>query len=303
LLRTRWLFCVRDFIRPAFSSSFLDAQQTGEVEAKRLSDRRDQEIRKLCAIVKPCRLFVDTHVAWMQLRIVSRGMSRANLVEDIMANLTSTMFPPSDSGLLAWSLNFSTLITATPAYASVHAAFGTALAACDPNSRNKSAVAAKNTARNTLKTQARALASTINGTLTVTVAQKIALGIPPRATPSPVPAPSSAPALDVLSVSGWTVTVRLHDSTSGSKRGKPPGVIGASVFSYTGATPPTDISAWKFEGNAGKVTKIEVAFANTLAAGAQVWLTAFWFNGRKQSGPACSPVSTNLQGGSVSMAA
>ena len=30
---------------------------------------------------------------------------------------------------------------------------------------------------------------------------------------------------------------------------------------------------------------------------------AFWFNGRKQSGPACAPVSTNLPGGSVSMAA
>ena len=36
----------------------------------------------------------------------------------------------------------------------------------------------------------------------------------------------------------------------------------------------------------------------TDAAGA-----AFWFNGRKQSGPACAPISANLPGGSVSMAA
>jgi hypothetical protein len=34
-----------------------------------------------------------------------------------------------------------------------------------------------------------------------------------------------------------------------------------------------------------------------------VWLTAFWFNGRKQSGPACAPVGTNLPGGSVALGA
>ncbi len=230
-----------------------------------------------------------------------------------MANLTSTMFPTSDTGLLAWSLNFSTLITATPtaygltaaqatAYATVHSTFATALAACDPNSRNKSAVATKNTARTNLKTQARALASIINGTLTVTLAQKIALGIPPRATPSPVPAPSSSPALEVGTVTGWTVKLKLHDSASGSKRGKPAGVSGASVFSFVGATPPNDMGSWTFQGNTGK-TVVDVVFDNSTAPGTKVWFTAFWFNGRKQSGPACAPVSTNLQGGSVSMAA
>lgn len=230
-----------------------------------------------------------------------------------MANLTSTMFPRTDAALLAWSLNFSTLITATPtaygltsaqatAYAAVHTTFATALAACDPNSRNKSAVATKNTDRTNLKTQAKALASIVNGTLTVTLAQKIALGIPPRSAPSPIPAPSSAPAMEVGTVTGWTVKLKLHDSASGSKRGKPPGVSGASVFSFVGATPPNDMGSWTFQGNTGK-TVIEVAFDTTNTPGTKVWLTAFWFNGRKQSGPACAPVSTNLQGGSVSMAA
>jgi hypothetical protein len=136
----------------------------------------------------------------------------------------------------------------------------------------------------------------------VTDGQKLSLGLNVKASPSPIPVPSSAPGLDVVSVSAWTVKIKLHDSTSSAKRGKPPGVSGAAVFSFVGATPPTDIAAWKFEGNTGR-TNIDVAFANTLAPGALVWLTAFWFNGRKQSGPACAPVSTNLQGGSVSMAA
>jgi hypothetical protein len=69
-----------------------------------------------------------------------------------------------------------------------------------------------------------------------------------------------------------------------------------------GATAAADISAWKFEGNTGR-TNVEVVFPSTVAAGAVVWLTAFWFNGRKQSGPACAPVSTNVQGVWVSMAA
>jgi hypothetical protein len=37
--------------------------------------------------------------------------------------------------------------------------------------------------------------------------------------------------------------------------------------------------------------------------GAKVWFTAFWFNGRKQSGLACAPVGTNIQFGGLSQAA
>jgi hypothetical protein len=236
------------------------------------------------------------------------GFSRLGV---IMAG--TSFFPSTDAALLAWSLNLSTLITATPtaygltttqatAYAGLHAAYGTALAACDPAMRNKSAVATKNGAKINLKYNARLLANLVYGTGTVTNAQKLALGLTVRAMPSPVPVPGSAPGLDVISVSAWTVKIKLHDSTSSAKRGKPPGVTGASVFSFVGATAPSDMGAWKFEGNTGR-TKIDVAFDNTNAPGTKVWLSAFWFNPSKQSGPACSPVSANLPGGSVSMAA
>jgi hypothetical protein len=227
--------------------------------------------------------------------------------------MARTFFPSGDTALLAWSLNFNTLITATPtaygltaalatAYGTLHTAYATALAACEPPLRNKSAVSTKNVARTNLKNDARLLANMVNGTASVTNAQKISLGLNVRSSPSPIPVPSTWPAMEITSVSAWTVKIKLHDSASGKKRGKPPGVSGASVFSFVGTDAPTDIGAWKFEGNTGR-TVIDVAFANTIAAGAKVWLTAFWFNGRKQSGPACAPVATNLQGGSVSMAA
>ncbi len=221
--------------------------------------------------------------------------------------------PTTDSGLLAWSLNFKTLITATPtafgltaalatAYGTLHDAYGTALAACDPAIRTRSAVATKNTARTNLKNNARLLANLVEGTASVTNAQKLSLGLTVRTTPSVIPVPAEAPGLDVVSVFGWTVKLKLHDTASGSKRGKPPGVSGASVFSFVGVTPPADIGSWQFEGNTGR-TSVDVVFPNTVVPGAKVWLTAFWFNGRKQSGPACMPVGANLPGGSVSMAA
>jgi len=227
--------------------------------------------------------------------------------------MARTFFPSSDAGLLAWSLNFNTLITATPtaygltaplatAYGLLHTAYAAALAACDPAVRNKSAVATKNTARTNLKNEARLLANLVEGTASVTNAQKLSLGLNVKTTPTPIPAPSSSPDLDLVSTTGWTVKIRLHDATSSAKRGKPPGVNGASVFSYVGATPPADIGLWQFEGSTGKTT-IDVAFPNTLAMGTKVWLTAFWFNNRKQSGPACTPVAATLYGGTVSLAA
>jgi hypothetical protein len=229
------------------------------------------------------------------------------------AYIMAVTFPRTDDGLLAWSLNFKTLITATPitygltaaqatAYGTVHTNYATALQACDPAVRNKTSTMAKNDARTALKTAAQQTASIVEGTPTVTDSQKISLGLNVRRPPSPVPAPSSSPGLDVVSTSGWMVQIRLHDTTSTKKRGKPPGVSGASVFSYVGATPPTDIGAWKFEGNTGKTT-VDVTFPITLPMGTKVWLTAFWFNGRKESGPACLPVSATIYGGTVSVAA
>jgi hypothetical protein len=222
-------------------------------------------------------------------------------------------FPRTDDGLLAWSLNFKTLITATPttygltaaqatAYGTVHTDFATALAACDPAIRNKTSTNAKNAARTALKIAARQTASLVEGTPTVTDAEKIQLGLTVRSAPIPIPTPKDAPGLDVVSTAGWTAKIRLHDAAAGGKRGKPSGVSGASVFSFVGATAPADIGSWQFEGNTGRTT-IDIVFPNTLAPGAKVWLTAFWFNGRKESGPACSPVGANLPGGTVSGAA
>jgi hypothetical protein len=221
--------------------------------------------------------------------------------------------PRTDDGLLSWSLHFGTGITEDPeavglttaqaaAYMVVQEAYAAALAACDPAVRSKSTTASKNAARSLLRTASTQTASIIDGTPSVTDAQKIALGMTVRATPTPIPTPANPPAMEVVSAVGWLVTVKLHDSAIAGRRGKPPGVAGASIFSFVGAEAPADISQWVFQGNTGR-SPMQVAFDSSLAPGTKVWLTAFWFNPRKESGPACPPISTNLPGGSVSMAA
>ena len=49
---------------------------------------------------------------------------------------------------------------------------------------------------------------------------------------------------------------------------------------------------------------VDVLFPESVAPGTQVWLTAVWFNERKQMGPACAPVGAQINfGGSMPMAA
>ena len=48
---------------------------------------------------------------------------------------------------------------------------------------------------------------------------------------------------------------------------------------------------------------VDILFPDTVPNGSLVWVTAFWMNGKSQSGPAAIPVSVNIPGGGVSMAA
>jgi hypothetical protein len=225
--------------------------------------------------------------------------------------MARSFLPDRDSLLLAWSLNFSNRITATPttygltaaqatAYAAVHAAFATALAAVDPNERSKSLVAAKNTARDNLRTQARALAKLVDGTLTVTPAQRLELGLNVRKTPTPIPVPTASPFIETRQRYGTTVFVRISDGSG--KRARPSGTQGARVYTFVGDTPPTDPQDWFDEGQTTRAD-VELLFPAETPPGTTVWITAAWYNPRGQLGPACTPVSTVLAGGAMRMAA
>lgn len=173
--------------------------------------------------------------------------------------------------------------------------------AIDPSSRTPVAIEAKNIALNNMRRQAINLAKIIYSTATVNDAQLISLGLLPRNLPTPAPIPNVPPVLDVLSVSGRLVKLRVHQAEGESGR-KPYGTAGAQVYTYVGATAPTDPREYHYEGLATR-EKFDVLFPNTVASGATVWIAAGWVTQRGIPCIACTPVQVTLQGGPVLAAA
>jgi hypothetical protein len=214
-----------------------------------------------------------------------------------------------DADIVAGSANFASLIATgfasyglTTGQATAFGTLNTALqsaysAAVNPSTRTPVTVEAKTLAIEAMRANAILLAKIVYATPTVNDSQLVALGLLPRSSRTPVPPPAIAPDIDIVSVSGNTVKIRLHEAGS-MRRGKPAGVDGASVFSFVGATAPDQESEWNFEGVTTK-TVVNIVFPAATAPGAKVWFTAFWFNERKQNGPAAAPVGTNIPGGAA----
>jgi len=222
--------------------------------------------------------------------------------------MAKNFFDRTDAELYTGGQNFVTVIGKnTAAYgltndqlASFNTAsnnYGTAyLAAIQPETRTRGKVAAKNAAKSALKAIASDLTKIIDGTPTVTAQMKIDVGLNVRKQSSPQPPPTERPAVNIVSVIGRTVTIRIRDTAESSKRGKPAGVLGASVYSYVGTTYPTDPTAWSFDGTTTKTTHA-IVFPDSVANGAQIWVCATWFNRKTETGPISIPVTTNVQGG------
>jgi len=226
--------------------------------------------------------------------------------------MATDFIPKRDADLLAFSVNFNTLINADPtiygldlaqagAYTALHDAFAAALAVTTSDAtRTPSSIVAKNDARDALEDGPggiRQLAAIIQAFPGTTNEMRSDLGLTVRDTePTPVPVPETSPILSILSTLGRTVKIRLRDADSPTNRGKPASAIGATLLSFVGEDPPADTLDWSFLANTGR-TQVELDFPATIAAGSKVWITAFWFNSRKESGNAAAPQSTRLSDG------
>jgi hypothetical protein len=222
-----------------------------------------------------------------------------------------SFFPSKDAQLVEWGLRFGQLISLSPAIyglLSTQTAAFTVLATNfdltwravdDKSTRSKSKVLAKNTARELMKADARRLASIIYGQPNLSPQQISELGLTVKKTrPTPRPAPGTAPTIDVVEVSGWTMTIALKNGQS-VRRGKPVDVQGASLFTYVGPTAPINVTDWTFATLVSKTTT-KLVFDSSLPPGTTVWVTAFWFSPALESGPAAKPVSAQIQFGGIS---
>lgn len=97
--------------------------------------------------------------------------------------------------------------------------------------------AAKQQAREELERQVRPVTNFIQGYTTTTDAEREVIGITVRDTSkTPSPTPTSAPMVQVEGGQRLTHRLRFTDTAAPTRRGKPPGTIGAEV--WLALTPP-----------------------------------------------------------------
>jgi len=162
--------------------------------------------------------------------------------------------PPRDANLNNWLLNFSSLLSASPATYGQTSGTASAVAAAvaswtaaytpvtSPSTKTAAAVQAKNTERVNVLAVCRPVAQNISLNPAVLTSDKIAIGVNPRtSTPVPITPPTTYPILTVQAGAANQLYVRYRDSAaSPSVKAKPYGVQSVTVVYLPSATPITD---------------------------------------------------------------
>ena len=228
--------------------------------------------------------------------------------------MSKNYLPTREAELVTWSNTFGAYISANGvqvgltieqagAYDALQSSFVAAYqTANDPTTRSPANIEAKNLAKTALIEETRKLVAIVQAYPGTTNTMRSAMGITVRdSDPSPVSVPETAPLIDVMEVRGRTFELRLRDAVTTEKR-KPAGVQGATLFTHVGDEMPESLSDWTFVASTTK-TDVEFTVPVTVPAGSKVWITAFWFNRKSESGPATDPVYSWTNNGGVSIAA
>jgi hypothetical protein len=201
-----------------------------------------------------------------------------------------------------WLSNFRTLIAATPVAYGLVAADATAitnavtawhnayLAATNPTTRTKATVTTKNEQKSIVLGVVRGYANTIRVNMAVSDALKIGLGLHVHdSVPTPVPPPSTFPLLTIMEPHRGVQDLRAADSTTPTKRAKPPGTAGMLVFLHVGTaavTNPADADFLIFSGKTEHASNFDPADNGKVAT-----YFARWTNAKGEMGPWSAPAS------------
>jgi hypothetical protein len=227
--------------------------------------------------------------------------------------MRSDFIPSRESELVTFAENFASYITATTAanygltadqattFDRIKDEFIVAYNTSQNRAtRSPSNIILKDTAKKTLVENIRQLARIINAFPGTTNVMRSNLGLTVRdAEPTPIPAPTTPPVIEIRSVFGRTLNVKLGEFDS-DRRGKPAGVQHAIVMKYVGNEAPTATEQWTFVGNMTRTT-FDVVFDSDLPAGTKVWITACWQNYRGESGPYGFPQTVTFGAATVGM--
>lgn len=216
--------------------------------------------------------------------------------------------PAKNAALLAWALNFKTLIAANPATYGLMAGDSTTISAqyttlstaytliTSPSTKTAATVSAFNTAKVNALAVWRPYAQTISLNAGVSPTNKTALGVNPRtSTPLPITAPTTNPILSAISTSTAGTILRYRDSVaSPSVKSKPYGVIAVQLFGNTSATAVTDPTTLTYLGNQTKSPWQQVL--GSAAAGKTAYFAARYVTRKGLVGP-WSPIISYVVAG------
>lgn len=216
-----------------------------------------------------------------------------------------SFLPNTDSGLRDWSIAFNEQVQDDPAacgltpaqaaeYLAAHTSYmDTYAIAKNPATRTKPAVVAKVDSARNLRRTAGSFGRMIEANLAISNQKKSDLGLTVRdSEPSPIPPPSSKPIIMLGEADGFYLPFKIKNPGY-SGRGKGPGISGVAIFTFVGPNPPQELHQWQFQANMSTMSGV-IGFPPTLPPFSKVWVSGFFFNPRKQSGPMADPVSTNL---------
>jgi hypothetical protein len=224
--------------------------------------------------------------SWFPLGIVA--------LRDFAANLSSKI----SATPLLYNLVAADAVLTASAVANYVAAVALTL---DPVTKTTVTIAARDVSRTALIAQLKAVKKKVDAAQPpIAPNRREELGLPPRdVTPTPVPVPSTRPMVNIMSVVGQSVKLRLSDESTPDSRRKPAGVSEAEVFTFIGANPPANPLDWHYEGQATKTS-----FIITFPTGngtSPVWIAARWCNTRGEAGPMSARQTTSV--GGIAMAA
>ncbi len=228
------------------------------------------------------------------------------------------MVPRTDAALVGYSNNWAARLAESPGdygitteqeekFANLHgpyvASYNAMMEARAEGMWSRVQTVTRDAARAALLDYARELYTLVQANSSVSDANKFLLGIHVNdGGPSPVAVPADRPAMGIGQVVGRTIEVAIHAAASSFKRGKPRGTVQAIVYYCVGDTYASEASEWRFAGLATRHTfKFDVP--DTVPGGSRVWVRAAWTNRAGDAGPTGLPISTNVQGGGVNMAA
>lgn len=238
-------------------------------------------------------------------------LTRPSAGESLSMPALPPYIPPRDTDFNSWFLNFSTLLTASPAtygmvagdasavaaaYADWAAAYALAIAG---TTRGPMTIAAKDDARTADTAIVRPYAVTISLNAGVMTSDKVAIGVNPRTSlPSPIAAPATNPVISIVAALPLVHSIRYRDMLSSpSVKSKPYGVVQCQIFGATSITPITDQTDLNYLAGATKCPLTIEWSADD--SGKQAYYAARWINRNGLVGPWSPIVSMTVANGST----